>query len=615
MRTTFQKWLFLFVALAFLVTFGVSFFIETRQARNNAVGLIRLKMEDARRQIGRNRENVATIREIADATALAKARAFAKMIAQQPSVLTSREELEDIRERLDVDELHVSDEKGILIASIPAAYEGYDMASSAQSAAFVAALRDPAFALAQEPKAKGINGEIFQYAGVARVGRPGIVQIGYHPRRLQKAMEVAAIENLAAGFRIGKGGRILVGRAGRIVSIDDRAFLGKSLAEYGFSAGQLAGDAAFAVTLQGVKHIGLAQRGEDFTLVGILPQAEMYVGRNEMGAFLIVCNLILFAVVFALVSVLVQRVVIDGIHSVNRSLDKITRGDLGERVEVRTNREFIALSEGINATVTALKQAIREAAARIDAELEFARTIQQSSLPTVFPPYPDRPEFDIYATMHTAKEVGGDFYDFFLLGERRLAVLIADVSGKGIPAALFMMTTKTLIQNLAESGLPPAGVFTEANRHLCANNETMMFVTAFMGILELDTGTFSFVNAGHNPPLLKRAGHPYAVLRTRPGLVLGGMDGTAYSQDEFTFGPGDKLFLYTDGVTEALNPEQALFSERRLEATLNGGAARDMDVTRLLRHIKQEIDRFAEGAEQADDITLLALEYKGRERS
>lgn len=612
MRKTFQKWLFLFVAFAFLVTFWLSFSIETRQAKNNAVGLIRLKMEDARKQIVVNRENVATIRAIADATALAKARAFAKMVALQPSVLKNRGELEDICRRLDVDELHVSDEKGILIASVPAKYEGYDMSASDQSGAFMPALRDPDFALAQEPKKKGISGEMFQYAGVARIGMPGIVQIGYHPKRLQTAMEVADIENLSAGLRIGKKGRIIIGHAGKIVSVNDRAFVGKSLAEYGFTPAQLAGESDFLVTLQGVKYIGLSQRYEEYMLVGILPHSEMYVGRNEMGVLLVVCNLILFAVVFVLVSFLVQRVVIDGIYSVNRSLERITKGDLGERVEVKTNTEFAALSEGINSTVAALKNAIGEAAARIDAELEFARAIQLSSLPNVFPPFPERTEFEVYATMHTAKEVGGDFYDFFLIGERRLVVLIADVSGKGIPAALFMMTAKTLIQNLAESGASPDKVFTEANKHLCANNEVGMFVTAFMGLLELDTGTFTYVNAGHNPPLLKRAGGPYAWLKAPPGFVLGGMEGIRYSQNTLQFNAGDTLYLYTDGVTEALNPEQALFSESRLEATLNAEAARNMDVTRLLRHIKQAIDLFAAGAEQADDITMLGIEYKRR---
>ena len=613
MRKTFQKWLFLFVVVAFIVTFCISFSIESRQAKGNAVGLIRLKMEDARKQIVVNRENIATVRSIVDAAALAKARAFAKIVALQPSVLKRGEELEDIRRRLDVDELHVSDERGILIADIPAEYIGYDMAASEQSAEFLAALHDPNFALVQEPRRKGISGEMFQYAGVARTGTPGIVQIGYHPKRLQAAVEVADIANLSAGFRIGKSGKIIVGEAGKIVSIDNPAFLGKSLKEYGFSDKQLRrGESEFVANLQGVRYLCLSSSYEGYKLIGILPLSQMYVGRNEMGLFLVVCNLILFAVVFALVSVLVQRVVIDGIYSVNRSLERITQGDLNERVEVKTNNEFVALSEGINSTVTALKEAIAEAAARIDAELEVARAIQRSSLPGAFSSFPGRDEFDVYATMGTAKEVGGDFYDFFLIGENRLAVVIADVSGKGIPASLFMMTTKTLLQNLTEAGASPERVFSEANKYLCENNEIGMFVTAFMGILELDTGRFTYVNAGHNPPLFRKAGGRYSWLKSPPGFVLGGMEGTRYRERELLFQAGDRLFLYTDGVTEALNLQEELFSDLRLEETLNADVAREMDVTTLLKHVQSEIDRFTDGADQADDITMLGLEYKGK---
>jgi serine phosphatase RsbU (regulator of sigma subunit) len=612
MRKTFLKWLFIFVAAAFLLTFSVSFVVQTEQSRENAVNLIKLKIDDARQQIMDNRHDVEVIRGIADATSLAKARAFARMIAMKPSLLRDRRELEKIRKELDVDELHVSDEKGILIASIPAEYEGYEMSGSAQSRAFMPALDDPDFALAQAPQAKGINYELFQYSGVARIGRPGIVQVGYHPERLQKAMEIADIEKLSAGFRIGTNGRIIVARNGMIVSIHDQAFLGKSLQEYGISPASVKSESEFRVKIQGMRYMALSRNFEGYDIIGLLPYEEMYIGRNAMGVILIVCNLILFAMVFMLVSFLVQKVVINGIYSVNRSLEKITKGDLTERIEVKTNPEFISLSEGINSTVSALKQAITEAAARIDAELEFARAIQISSLPNVFPPYPDRPEFDIYATMHTAKEVGGDFYDFFLIGERQLVVVIADVSGKGIPAALFMMTAKTMIQNLAESGLEPERVFTQANKHLCENNEMSMFVTAFMGELDLDTGKFTYVNAGHNPPMIKKAGGPYEMMKLHAGFVLGGLEGMSYKQEELVFGAGDAIYLYTDGVTEALNHEQVQFSDARLEAVLNSDDAKRMDVTQLLKHIKEELDRFTAGAEQADDITMLGLEYKGK---
>jgi len=612
MRRTFLKWLFIFVAAAFLLTFSVSFVVQTEQSRENAVNLIKLKIDDARHQIMDNRHDVEVIRDIADATSLAKARAFARMIALKPSLLKDRRELERIRKELDVDELHVSDEKGILIASIPAEYEGYDMSSSDQSRAFMPALTDPDFALAQAPQAKGINYELFQYSGVARLGKSGIVQVGYHPKRLQRAMEIADIEKLSSGFRIGTNGRIIVARNGMIVSIHDQAFLGKSLQEYGISPSSVKSETEFRVKNQGVRYIALSRNFEGYDIIGLLPYEEMYIGRNAMGVILIVCNLILFAMVFMLVSFLVQKVVINGIYSVNRSLERITKGDLTERIEVKTNPEFISLSEGINSTVSALKHAIADAAARIDAELEFARAIQLSTLPSVFPPYPDRREFEIYATMHTAKEVGGDFYDFFLIGEHQLVVVIADVSGKGIPSALFMMTAKTMIQNLTESGLEPARVFAQANKHLCENNEMSMFVTAFMGTLELDTGKFTFVNAGHNPPMIKKAGGPYRRMKIRSGFVLGGMEGIDYEQEEIMLEAGDTLYLYTDGVTEALNQEKVLFSEARLEAVMNSDAARSMDVTRLLSHIKEELDRFTAGAEQADDITMLGLEYKGR---
>lgn len=611
MRRTFQKWLFLFVAIAFVLTFLISFSFQTKQARENAINLINLKLEDARKQIEDNRKNVAAVREFTDFAALAKARALAIMISLRPALLGNRAEFEKIRLGLDVDEMHVSDGRGILIASIPARYEGYAMDSAAQSAAFMPAITNPLFALVQDPQMKGIGEGVFQYAGVARIDQPGIVQIGYKPTRLAKAMEVADIKNLAAGFRIGVGGKIIVCRDGVIVSIDDRKYIGKRIEEYKITPTIIASRNGFTAMLDGKRYIGAVSRDNEYTIIGILPYHEMYLGRMEISIFLVLGYVILFAVVFGLVSFLVQRVVIDGIYRINRSLDKITKGDLTERVDVKTNSEFVSLSEGINSMVAALKTAIAEAAARIDAELELAKAIQLSSLPTVFPPYPDKPQFEIYASMRTAKEVGGDFYDFFLLGEHHLAAVIADVSGKGIPAALFMMTTKTLLKDLAESGLPPDRIFTEANRRLCANNELSMFVTAFMGVLDLRNGVFSFANAGHNPPLLQHAGENYTWMKTAQGLVLGGVNCFEYAGSKLTLSPGDRLFFYTDGVTEALNPAGELFSPDRLKATLNTPAARAMNVTALLGHVAREVQLFAAGAEQADDITMLAIEYKG----
>lgn len=616
MRNTFLFWLFVFVAIAFIVTLGMSFFIQTDQTRANAAYLIGLKIEDAKKQIRTARENVETVRSQTDANALIKARALAEFIRLDPAMLKDRARLEATRRLLDVDELHVSDEKGILIASIPEQYQGYDMASSPQSAAFMPCITDPAFELAQDPKPKGIDqSKIFQYVGVARKDRPGIVQIGYQPKRLQEAMEVADIANLSTGFRIGTHGTVMVSRNKIVVSSANPADIGKTLAEIGVKRFNYDPDAIdYIADIDGEKHICVNEPYDDYMLVGVLPYKEIYLSRNGMIVFLLVSNLILFGVVFVLVSELVQRMVINGIYKVNHSLAKIAAGDLSERIEVNSSREFVELSNGINSTVAALKTAIAEAKERIDAELRFAKAIQHSAIPTIFPPYPERTEFEIFASMDTAKEVGGDFYDFFFIDDDHLALLIADVSDKGIPAALFMMTSKTMIKSLAESGLPPGKIFTEANRNLCEHNETGMFVTALMGILEISTGKLTCVNAGHCQPLLQKHGGRYEFLKLDPGLVLAGVEHSIYREIEIQLEPGDRLCFYTDGVTEALNADQELFSDARLLKILRREQARSLSVTELLPYIRREIATFAGNAEQADDITMLAFEYKGKSR-
>ena len=247
---------------------------------------------------------------------------------------------------------------------------------------------------------------------------------------------------------------------------------------------------------------------------------------------------------------------------------------------------------------------------RIGAELNVATQIQADMLPRIFPAFPERQEFEVYATMNPAKEVGGDFYDFFLVDDDHLAVVIADVSGKGVPAALFMVIAKTLIKNHAQNRETPGEVFTQTNAQLCEGNDAGLFVTAWMGMLEISTGKFVYVNAGHNPPLLKRAGGQYEWLKSRPGFVLAGMEGIRYRENTLELMPGDTLYLYTDGVTEATSSAQELYGEERLQAALN--EASELPVSQLLPRIKNCIDTFVGDAEQFDDITMLGLQYHTR---
>ena len=254
------------------------------------------------------------------------------------------------------------------------------------------------------------------------------------------------------------------------------------------------------------------------------------------------------------------------------------------------------------------QEEITKKTSRIEAELTLANNIQTHMLPTIFPPYPDCEEIQLYAHMIPAKEVGGDFYDFFMLDDRNIAFIVADVSGKGVPAALFMVIAKTLIKNETNMGVELADIFTKANHMLCEGNDYNMFVTAWMGILNTETGVLKYVNAGHNPPLIKTGNQKFEYLKSKPGFVLAGIDGIRYKQHELQMHPGDTLFLYTDGVTEAMNAKKELFGEGRLQKYLNQHIAED--VTQTVKGLKTEIFCFTDDEEQFDDITMLMLKYQ-----
>lgn len=245
-----------------------------------------------------------------------------------------------------------------------------------------------------------------------------------------------------------------------------------------------------------------------------------------------------------------------------------------------------------------------------EAELNVATNIQKSMLPCIFPAFPDRSEFDIYATMDPAKEVGGDFYDFFMVDERHLAIVMADVSGKGIPAALFMVIGKTLIKDHTQPGRNLGEVFTKVNDLLCESNSEGLFITAFEGVLDLVSGEFNFVNAGHEMPFICKAGGSFEAYKIKPGFVLAGMEGMKYKAGSLTLDVGDKIFQYTDGVTEATNGNNELYGMDRLSVILN--KHNDKNPAEILPAVKQDIDLFVGDAPQFDDITMLCLEYKSK---
>ena len=355
----------------------------------------------------------------------------------------------------------------------------------------------------------------------------------------------------------------------------------------------------------------LAGRQGDYAAVVIEPMSMVYKDRRAIVGREIAVGIVLLIAVSFIVDRLLSLVVARRIDKTNEALGRITSGDLETRVEQEGTREFQSLASGINVTVEALQGWIAEAETRMESELSAARAIQQSALPNTFPPYPDIPQFDLYAIMDAAREVGGDFYDFFLVDgdapdSSKLAFLIADVSGKGIPAALFMMEAKAQIRRELQGGSELGQAVGSVNDELSDGNEACMFVTMWVGVLDYETGHVDYVNAGHNPPLLWQEEGSWHWLRNKSGLPLGLIEGCSYGTDSFDCAVGDKLLLYTDGVTEAMSKDNELFGEGRLETVANASAGEHPEA--LVTTVRSEVARFAQDAEQSDDITILVLE-------
>ncbi len=285
-------------------------------------------------------------------------------------------------------------------------------------------------------------------------------------------------------------------------------------------------------------------------------------------------------------------------------------------VNVKTNDEIATLASSLHQLTSNLIDYIVNLQItvankeRIERDLKVAKEIQESILPNEFPPFPDKKEIDIYASMIAAKDVGGDFYDFFFIDEKRLAFIVADVSGKGVPAALFMMVARTIIQNQALTGsMSPGEILQNANNQLCANNRTDLFVTAILFILDIETGHLQYANAGHNPPIIIQKGKEAQWVNTKPAFVLAGMEDINYTTQDIMLSHGDVILLYTDGVTESFDKLENLFSDERLINLARGLSEEQKDPEKLVSFINKAVFDFSEGVDQADDITVLAMRW------
>lgn len=605
-------WLIVIIMAACAVSAVLTYFTLSKRAEKQTMTLVRQNVEDVSNDID----------ELVDDAILSYGDQFIESEyidsanIEDPDALSK--ELHDNYTDNGI-EINVVNSDGIIIVSSVSEYIGYDMHTGKQASEFLVLLDGSTEEYVQDMKGISYDESIMmKYAGKRFPDGSGFIEVGLTMEVYYDTISRQG-KYATTNRRIGENGYLLICNDDMtILNSYHNNYTGQSLEDAGIAIDT---DKEYSFENQrcdvfGVpSYININQiRG--IYVIGVYSVSEAITSVNTIMGASILLEVIVFTILLATLIFLLRKLFVNNMVKVNNALAQITDGNLDEKIDVRDTYEFDVLSTDINATVDKLKEFIAEAAARLDADLEIAKAIQTSVLPNVFPPFPERHEFELFAGMHAAKEVGGDFYDFYLIGSNTLGFLIADVSGKSIPGAMFMMRGKAIIKSLTDSGLPPADVFTIANEKLCEGNDADLFITAWMGYLDLKTGEVHVANAGHNPPVLIRDGKAKYV-GIKPGFVLAGLDGMVYKDHTLQLQKGDILFLYTDGVTEAMNADEHLYGEDRLIELLSFGdhypspSGENGIPGAVCEMVTTDINRFVQGAEQSDDITMLCVRFLG----
>jgi len=594
----FRKWLVIIIFAIFAVSMGASWIYQTQKVQYNAVNLLQINIQDVRQDVI----------DASDKTLLALTEEIASVLNRRRDSAAS-EDLLTLQSYYDVAEISVIDKRGIIVACTDPTYINYDMNSGEQSREFLRLLDGTTHSYVQSYQPMSYDSSIYRkYAGVV-LKDGSFVQVSYDAERFQKDID-EHIVGVTRNRHVGENGSVIIANKSGIIVSDRNGDDGKALDVTGLTINPetMQPDTVFKGTIYGHESYVMYTAAEGYIILAEVPSIELMISRNASVLWTSVAEILVFLAMSILIVILLRRLVIQNIDSVNGSLSRITGGNLNEEVNVRNSEEFSSLSDDINSTVKTLKKYIADASARIDQELEFAKVIQLSAMPRVFP---ERPEFEIFASIDPAKEVGGDFYDFFQVDNDHMALVIADVSGKGIPAAMFMMTAKTLIKNRTQPGESLEDILRDVNNQLCDGNEAEMFVTVWMAIIEISTGKGVAVNAGHEHPVLRRANGTYELVKYRHGPAVATYENIRFRQHSFELFPGDSLFVYTDGVPEAHNARSEMYDAERMLAVLNSNP--DAALRDQLEAMRADIDAFVGEAPQFDDITMLAFRYHGIE--
>ena len=608
MKRIIQTRLFLFMTLGLLFLMAVVYLVTAIGAKRQARVIIADRLQDLRKEVTEWRDNYKRLRENTDSGSLAKTRMLARIIQYDPAILKNDAHLKELAAVLNVDSICVSDGEGVLIASSEPGFLGFRMDSTEQSAAFMPAITDKTFELVQEPQERGIDHVIVQYAGVARLDAPGIVQIAYEADNVFNPSDIELMRGIIQGLPIGGNGRFIVLEDGDdpvVFASGDPSENGLRLSELGFRRDPVLPDSAF---IRGKPYFcqSVTIPDEPRRVLAVMPKSEVFAARNRALLFLFGIYVVFFLLFFFLLDLLIRRTVTDGFYEVNRALDKIIAGDLTQTVNVRSNPEFLALSDGINTMVGGLKKNLTDSRRRVKRENELAKSIQRTLIPAQGQLFSAFRRIDFAAASALASHKGSDILEPFVTDAGRPGFVMVEAIGDSVSACLSMMKLRAIFQPCAVAAASPLDML-ERGMELFRDEKVFrkQFLSIFVGFFDPENARLDYVNAGFYPPFLRRAGGAFEQLRASVGDVFTTAHPVEFRQESITFGPDDVFFACSNGIFSYSDREGRLFTKNMLLASLN--ASKTDSAQALLDGVTSCIRGFSGELPPEDDVIMAAV--------
>lgn len=608
MKRIIQTRLFLFMTLGLLFLMAVVYLVTAIGAKRQARVIIADRLQDLSKEVTEWRDNYKRLRENKDSGSLAKTRMLARIIQYDPGILKNDAHLKELAAVLNVDSICVSDGEGVLIASSEPGFLGFRMDSTEQSEAFMPAITDKTFELVQEPQERGIDHVIVQYAGVARLDAPGIVQIAYEADNVFNPSDIELMRGIIQGLPIGGNGRFIVLEDGDdpvVFASGDPSENGSRLSELGFRRDPVLPDSVF---IRGEPYFFQRVQipEEPRRMLAIMPKSEVFAARNRALLFIFGIYIVFFALFFFLLELLIRRTVTDGFYEVNRALDKIIAGDLKQTVNVRSNPEFLALSDGINTMVGGLKKNLTDSRRRVKRENELAKSIQQTLIPAPGRRFPQFGQIDFVTSFMLASHKGSDVLETFVTDAGRPGFVMVEAIGDSVSACLSMMNFRAIFRPCVPPASDPLDMLKRGMARF--KDEKVFrnqFLSIFVGFIDPENRRLDYVNAGYFPPFLRRVGGTFEQLRDSVGTVFTTARPVELHQESITFGPGDVFFACSNGMFSYTDREGQLFTKNMLLSSLN---ASKMDSAQaLIDGVTSCIRGFSGELPPEDDVIMAAV--------